>query len=95
MALSYVYILASSDRRKLLAGLTSMIRETVWRSKQEEGEDAVRLVHLETYDQPAQAVARSDELQLLSHEDLSSLVSQKNPDWRDLSDGWFDRQACE
>lgn len=95
MTLSYVYILAARDRSKLLPGLTSVIREHVWRHKQAEGDDLIRLVHLERFDSPQSAVARNDELQKFSEDELIALIAAENPEWADLSDGWFDRQACE
>lgn len=95
-----VYVMADAGRERLITGLTSVIREHVWQQKEQTvggGADEVadRLVLYEAFDDPAAAVARFDELQNHDRHALISTVGESNPNWRDLSDGWFERATCE
>jgi putative endonuclease len=45
----------------------------------------IRLVHVETYASPSEAIAREKALKEWRRDWKIRLIEQENPDWRDLS----------
>ena len=49
-----------------------------------------RLVHLETYSNVKEAIAREKELKKYRRAWKENLINENNPSWDDLSEGWYD-----
>ena len=90
----YVYIL-SSRSRTLYVGVTNSIRRRVWQHKQGEVEGFTRryhigtLVHFEVFGDVYAAIAREKQIKRWRREKKVQLILGENPEWRDLSEGWY------
>jgi putative endonuclease len=49
-----------------------------------------RLVYCETYTDPRDAIAREKQLKNWRREMKLALIESTNPNWLDLSEGWFE-----
>ena len=90
----YVYIMAS-QRRVLYIGVTSGIERRVRQHKMHwfDGFTArynvTNLVYLERYSSVGKAIRREKELKAWRREKKIALIKSVNPNWRDLSYGWY------
>ena len=98
---SYVaYILASSNQT-LSLGVTGDLRKRVFSHKLQvhEGftaEDTCdRLVWYENLPSASAALNREEALKKRSQEQLEAMVTESNPEWKDLSQDWFDSADFE
>lgn len=89
----YVYILASWSRR-LYIGVTNDLERRLYEHRII-GADSFtaryqisRLVHIEVFDNPADAIAREKQLKNWRREKKIALIEAQNPDWNDLSRSW-------
>ena len=91
MKLYYVYILASL-RRILYIGVTGNLEKRLAYHRSMENPAAftcrygvTRLVHLEEYTDPNQAIAREKQLKGWRRSKKVRLIESLNPDWLDLA----------
>ena len=90
----YVYILANATRT-LYVGVTNNLERRVaqHRSQTTPGftsrYNISMLVHVDTYPDPAQAIAREKQHKGWLRANKIALMETENPDWLDLSAGWF------
>ena len=90
----YIYIM-SNRSRMLYVGLTRNIDEKVYQHKTGSveglsGRDRIAtLVHVESYSDIDSATARHRQLIGWHREKKVQLIEKKNPDWLDLSGGWY------
>src|SRR5829696_7898994 len=90
-----VYILANHSRH-LYTGMTSDLRRRKWQHKTKYygGHTADfhigRLVYYETAANARAAIAREKRIKRWPRRRKFRLIERHNPDWRDLSEGWFD-----
>jgi putative endonuclease len=89
--LYYVYILASL-RRILYIGITGNLEKRLAYHRSLENQNSftarygiTRLVHLEEFTDPKQAIAREKELKRWRRMKKIRLVERTNPDWIDLA----------
>ena len=91
----YVYIMASV-RRTLYIGVTSNLEGRVYEHKHglkrgfTSRYHVGRLVHIEVSSDIRDAIAREKELKGWSRAKKIALIERENPEWRDLSLGWYD-----
>ncbi len=91
----YVYILASRRNGTLYTGVTNDLKRRTWQHKSrlatgfttQYGVD--RLVYFEAFRNVASAIAREKQIKAGSRRKKLELIEGHNPDWRDLSQGWF------
>ena len=90
----YVYILANRSRT-LYVGITSRLQHRVWQHKEGHIEGFTKRYHIDTlvyfevfYDVRA-AIRREKQIKRWRREKKVKLIAQENPDWHDLSDGWY------
>src|SRR5271155_881777 len=89
-----VYILASAARM-LYIGVTNDAMHRTWQHKEKliEGFTSKfiehRLVYFETYQYVQDAIAREKQLKRWRREKKEWLIESVNPNWHDLSDGWY------
>ena len=92
----YVYIM-SSQRRALYVGVTGNLEERVYQHKTHVHEgftaryNATSLVHFERFATIHAAIAREKEIKAWRREKKLDLIKLQNPNWNDLSFGWFQR----
>ena len=90
----YIYII-SNRSRMLYVGLTVNIDEKVYQHKTGTvevftGRDKLAaLVHVESYEDINSATARQKQLNSWHRDKQIQLIEEKNPDWQDLSGGWY------
>lgn len=92
--LYYVYIIANATR-VLYTGFTSNLHQRVWKHKQKQIEGFTshfhicRLVYWESFDDVHRAIAREKQIKHWRREKKIALIEKLNPNWHDLSDGWY------
>jgi putative endonuclease len=91
----YVSIMASITRT-LYVGVTNNLERRVYQQRQPDPTSftsryrVTRLVYCEAFADPRDAIAREKQLKDWRREKKVVLIERMNPDWHDLSDGWFD-----
>ena len=96
----WVYILASRKNGTLYLGVTNSLERLTWQHQHPENSrtsssftqryEVDRLVYFEDYGDIALAIAREKQLKAGSRVKKIALIEKVNPEWRDLSEGWFD-----
>ena len=87
----YVCILASRRHGTLYIGVTNSIQKRLEQHRNGRGSefvrkyDVCRLVHVETFASPRDAIAREKQLKNWHRDWKIRLIEQDNPDWSDLS----------
>jgi putative endonuclease len=91
-----VYVLGSLSGT-LYIGITSNLPFRVKQHKEHTfrgftaNYDVDRLLYYETYGEVSKAIAREKELKGWLRERKIALIAKSNPQWRDLSRGWYDK----
>jgi putative endonuclease len=86
----HVYILASGNHGTLYIGVTNSLRTRLDQHRRGEGSTFVRqhgvdrLVYVETYERPDEAIAREKQLKRWNRDWKIRLIQEDNPDWNDL-----------
>ena len=89
-----VYILASHTRT-LYTGVTNNLLLRVVQHKQRrvpgftQRYNVTRLVYFEQYGGVGQAIAREKQIKGLLREKKIALIESRNPEWKDLTDGYI------
>ncbi|WP_426439407.1 GIY-YIG nuclease family protein [Bradyrhizobium genosp. P] len=87
----YVYILASRRHGTLYIGICNDLRNRLTLHRSGRGSkfvkkyDVTRLVYVETYASPQEAIAREKMLKEWRRDWKIRLIEQDNPEWSDLS----------
>lgn len=88
----YVYILASRRYGTLYIGVTNSLRRRLEQHRSGIGSEFVkqydvhRLVYVEAYERPYEAIAREKQLKRWKRDWKIELIERDNPEWNDLSD---------
>jgi putative endonuclease len=91
-----VYIMASGRNGTLYTGVTSKLELRVEQHKLgtfggfSKQYGCKTLVWFERHSRMEQAIARETQIKGWRRDWKLALIEAENPDWRDLSDGWFD-----
>ena len=92
----YIYILASRRRGTLYVGITSNLLKRVYEHKKEyidgfsKRYNTKKLVYYEVSSDPNSAIKREKILKKWKRQWKINLIEEKNPEWKDLSNGWYD-----
>jgi len=86
----YVYILTNATHKVLYTGVTRNINKRL--AQHESGEGSVftkkykahKLVYLETFPDPKQAIAWEKTIKAGSRKKKLALINEQNPEWNDL-----------
>ena len=95
----YVYILANKPRGTLYIGVTNNLIARVWQHKQAtvpsftQKYGVSRLVWFDETNDVAAAIQREKQLKKWRRLWKIELVEQTNPEWRDLSEEWYDKNG--
>jgi putative endonuclease len=87
----YVYILASRRHGTLYIGVTNDLRKRLEQHRSGHGSEFVkkyyvhRLVHMEVFATPQEAIAREKQLKDWQRDWKIRLIEENNLDWSDLS----------
>lgn len=88
----YVYILASERNGTLYIGITNNLALRLSQHKNGRGSEFARrysvnrLVYVENYDTPSDAIRREKQLKKWNRAWKIELIEKDNPEWQDLSD---------
>jgi putative endonuclease len=91
----YVYILTNRSGT-LYIGVTNNLIRRIWEHKQKIGSKfaakyhCTRLIYYEAYPDIREAIAREKQLKSWRREKKVALIARKNPEWKDLSEEWYD-----
>ena len=87
----HVYILASRRHGTLYIGVTNSLQKRLAEHREGERSSFVkayrvyRLVYVESYERPDEAISREKQLKRWKRDKIE-LIERDNPEWRDLSD---------
>jgi putative endonuclease len=90
----HVYIMASRSKR-LYVGVTSDLHRRIYQHKTNTFEgftgryNITSLVHYEQTSDVKVAIARERQLKGWVRKRKVALIEESNPEWKDLSDGWY------
>ncbi len=88
----YVYILASRRHGTLYVGVINSLQKRLTEHQSGQGSSFVktygvyRLVYVEAYERPDEAIAREKQLKHWKRDWKIELIERENFEWRDLSD---------
>ena len=96
----YVYIMTNRSKT-LYAGITSKLENRVFEHKNHARPGFTsrykvdRLVYFERFGDVHAAIAREKQIKGLLRIKKMALIVSMNPEWKDLSDGWYERHRFE
>lgn len=91
----YVYIMTNQSRT-LYVGFTNNIQQRIMQHNEGLVEGFTShykidtLIYFETFSDATSGIAREKQIKRWRREKKVRLINQENPDWHDLSDGWYD-----
>lgn len=91
----YVYIITNKTKSVLYTGITSNLdgRALQHKTKQVKGftskYNVNQLVYYEEYNDVYEAIQREKQIKGWTREKKEKLIHTMNPNWRDLSEGWY------
>ena len=91
----FVYILTNINNTVLYIGVTNDLKRRLGEHKNGRVEGFTKKYHLhklvyyEAYSDATSAIKREKVLKGWKRERKNCLIETVNPDWRDLSEGWF------
>jgi putative endonuclease len=94
--MNYVYILANRPNGTLYTGVTNDLRRRLWEHKSKSASGFTtkygvdRLVHFEQFRDVRAAIDREKQIKAGPRRRKLELIEYGNPNWTDLSRGWFD-----
>ena len=100
MLFYYVYIMANRSKT-LYTGVTSKLEKRVFEHKNlltggfTSKYKVDRLVCFERFGNIRSAIAREKQIKGLSRLKKMALIVSMNPQWKDLSEGWYDRHRYQ
>ena len=92
----YVYLLTNRNDKVMYVGVTNNLERRVYEHKTKlvhgftEKYNLNKLVYFEKTSDVLVAIAREKEIKKWRREKKNNLVIAVNPEWRDLSNGWFE-----
>jgi putative endonuclease len=92
----YVYLLTNKNDKVMYVGVTNNLERRVHEHKTKmvrgftDKYNVNKLVYFEETDDVRAAIAREKEIKKWRREKKNNLVVAVNPEWKDLSDGWFE-----
>ena len=91
----YVYILTNAIRTVLYIGVNNDLLRRVWQHRNKallgftSRYNVNRLIHFEVLHDIRDAIGREKQIKGWSRAKKVGLIVQQNPQWNDLSTGWF------
>ena len=97
MQKNHVYILTNKNKRVLYVGVTSNLKDRIEKHKTKFYKKSFTaryncdmLVYFEVFENISEAILREKQLKAGNRAKKEALVNNDNPEWKDLSDGWFE-----
>jgi putative endonuclease len=92
----YVYIMTNKYNTVLYVGVTNDLKRRVWEHKEgiykgfSKLYNCNKLAYFEDYQWIQDAISREKQLKAGPRQNKVNLVIADNPEWHDLSDGWYE-----
>ncbi|MCF8296166.1 MAG: GIY-YIG nuclease family protein [Melioribacteraceae bacterium] len=90
----YVYIMTNFSKT-LYTGMTNDLKKRVYQHKNKlipgftSRYNITKLVYYEIFDDVRAAIAREKQIKGWTRNKKIALIEKENPEWRDLSEGWY------
>ncbi|MEZ5813584.1 MAG: GIY-YIG nuclease family protein [Alphaproteobacteria bacterium] len=100
MAHYYVYFVTNWTGKVLYIGMTNNLERRIYEHKHKlldgftKDYNVDQLVYFEVFDYPQDAIAREKQVKNWNRAKKSMLVERMNPEWRDLSDEWYEDSSA-
>ena len=98
----FVYIMTNQRNTVLYIGVTNDIVRRSFEHKVKENKRSFtaryncdKLIYYEEFGDIAEAIHREKQLKKYRRSWKQELITKMNADWKDLSEGWFDRRELE
>lgn len=97
----WVYIMTNKGNNVFYVGFTNDLKRRVFEHKNKinPGFTAMykcnKLIYFEEHNQAEQGIQREKLLKKWKREWKKELISGMNPEWNDLSEGWFCESSCD
>jgi putative endonuclease len=97
----YVYIVANQRHTTLYTGMTNSLERRVFEHKTSLNKgftyryNCDKLVYYEEFDHVLKAIAREKQLKKYHRAWKEELITKMNPEWKDLSEGWYTPEELE
>lgn len=91
----WVYLLANRKGGTLYTGITNSLQRRIWQHRLPDSAGFTsryrvhRLVYFEEFHDVTNAIAREKQIKAGSRQKKIDLIEKENPEWNDLSAGWF------
>jgi putative endonuclease len=91
----YAYIVSSNNRKTIYIGVTSNLEKRIYEHKHKlikgftSKYNCINLVYYEDYNDIHFAISREKQLKKWRRSKKEQLIKKQNPNWRDLSIGWY------
>ena len=91
----YVYLLANYTNRVLYVGVTNNLERRIHQHKTNSIDGFTKkyqvnkLVYFEETNSIKDAIAREKQIKGWTRKKKNEIISEINPEWKDLSSGWF------
>ena len=88
----------ASKTGTLYVGLTNNIKRRIYEHKQHivpgftDKYDIDRLIYFETFRSSISAISREKQIKAWRREKKVQLIDSHNPEWKDLSEDWYENQ---
>ncbi|NIA16461.1 MAG: GIY-YIG nuclease family protein [Nitrospiraceae bacterium] len=96
----FVYVLTNKNDKVMYVGMTNDLERRVYEHKAKllkgftKKYNVSKLVYYEETGDVSTAIAREKEIKKWRREKKNRLVETLNPEWKDLSEGWFEISPC-
>ena len=96
----YVYLLTNHNNKVMYVGMTNDLKRRVYEHKTKqlsgftEKYNLSKLAYFEETSDVHAAITREKEIKKWRREKKNQLVVPTNPEWKDLSEGWFEISPC-
>jgi putative endonuclease len=97
----YVYIITNQHNTTLYTGITNSLEQRVFDHKAKRNKgfayryNCEKLVYYEEFVQVIDAIAREKQLKKYHRVWKEELIRKMNPEWKDLSEGWYSLEELE
>ncbi|MDR1342873.1 MAG: GIY-YIG nuclease family protein [Prevotellaceae bacterium] len=92
----YVYILANAHNTTLYIGMTNNLERRVYEHKTHLNKgfthkyNVEKLVWYDVFPTPDSAILREKQLKKWNRAWKEEMINKMNPEWKDLSEGWYE-----
>ncbi|MDO5663937.1 MAG: GIY-YIG nuclease family protein [Bacteroidia bacterium] len=94
----YVYILSNAHNTTLYIGVTNNIKRRVYEHKTHVNKgftyryNVTKLVWFDFFPDANSAIVKEKQLKKWNRAWKEKLINEMNPEWKDLSDGWYEKE---